>query len=386
MITRTILKPLKKSLKKGKSILLIGPRQTGKTTLALDVSPDIQFNLSNQGLFLDFVRDPTFLEQRLQSQLGNGGLVFVDEVQRIPSLMNTIQDLIDRKRGFQFFLTGSSARKLRRGRANLLPGRIHAYELGPLTSQEIDFKMDTQKLMRFGSLPEVWVDNSDRDIKKLLRSYAVTYLNEEIKAEALAKNIEGFTRFLFNLAADSAQILDLSKVAKLAQTPRQSVQRYFEVLEDTLLVRRLQAFSKSEKRRLVQHPKFFIFDNGVLNALLGNFEASADRKGQLFENLFVTQLLTTLSNLEIDFRISHYRTAAGAEVDVMLELGSEIWAIEIKSGRFSPGELTGFASVEEYLGKKVRCIVVTLAEAGLVTKNYEVMHWQEFLRSLMKLA
>lgn len=380
MIDRSLSTPIRKSLKKGKSVLLIGPRQTGKTTLAKGLAPDVHFNLSNQGVFLDFVRDPRFLEQSLQAQLPAGGLVFVDEVQRIPSLMNTIQELIDRKVGYQFLLTGSSARKLRRGRANLLPGRIHAYELGPLVSQELDFKMETEKLLRFGSLPEVWVDNSERDIKRLLKSYAITYLNEEIKAEALAKNIEGFTRFLFNLAADSAQILDLSKVSKLSQTPRQSAQRYFEVLEDTLLVRRLPAFSKSEKRRLVQHPKFFIFDNGVLNSLLNNFEASADRKGQLFENLFTTQLMTTLSNLEIDYRISHYRTAAGAEVDVMLELGKEILAIEVKSGRFAPSQLGGFTSVQDYLGKKVRCVVVVADGPRLVNKQYEVTPWQEFLK------
>ena len=384
MIDRSLSTPICKSLKKGKSVLLVGPRQTGKTTLAKDLSPDVHFNLSNQGVFLDFVRDPRFLEQSLQAQLPAGGLVFVDEVQRIPSLMNTIQELIDRKVGYQFLLTGSSARKLRRGRANLLPGRIHVYELGPLVSQELDFKMETEKLLRFGSLPEVWVDSSERDIKRLLKSYAMTYLNEEIKAEALAKNIEGFTRFLFNLAADSAQILDLSKVSKLSQTPRQSVQRYFEVLEDTLLVRRLSAFSKSEKRRLVQHPKFFVFDNGVLNSLLNNFEASADRKGQLFENLFTTQLMTTLSNLEIDYRVSYYRTAAGAEVDVMLELGKEILAIEVKSGRFTPSQIGGFASVQEYLGKKVRCIVVVADGTRLANKMYEVMPWQEFLKSLVE--
>ena len=149
----------------------------------------------------------------------------------------------------------------------------------------MNFSADTSFLLSYGALPAALSDPDIKSVKKLLKDYSILYLNEEIKAEALTKNIEGFTRFLFALAADSSKYLDLTKISKNAAVPRQTTQRFFEILEDTLIVKRVDAFAKSEKRRLIQHPRFFIFENGVLNALLGNFNCSVDRRGFLFETL-----------------------------------------------------------------------------------------------------
>lgn len=382
MIKRTLEKQIKESLKNKKSILLIGPRQTGKSTLIQELKPHIEYNLAQQSIFLEFIRNPSFLEESLTEKIPKGGVVFLDEVQRIPSLLNTVQYLIDKKCGYQFILTGSSARKLRRGKANLLPGRLHTYEMGPLISSELDYNADTDFLISYGSLPGVVTDTNIKEIKKLLKSYSMTYLNEEIKAEALTKNLEGFTRFLFNIAVDSSKYLDLTKISKIASVPRQTTQRYFEILEDTLLTHRLEAFAKSEKRRLIQHPRFYIFDNGVLNALLNNFNSSGDRKGQLFENLFFTQLANSLSYSDLDYRLSSYRTDAGAEVDIILEIEDRLIAIEVKSGYFKKSELSGLNSFKKYAGKKVELFVVIPDGESRVIEDVRILPWQQFLKFL----
>lgn len=251
--------------------------------------------------------------------------------------------------------------------------------MGPLIAQELGFLASTSELMKFGSLPGVWTEDSEKLKKQILKSYSVIYLNEEIKAEALTKNIEGFTRFLYLLAAESSKFLELSKISSASAVPRQTTQRYFEILEDTLIVRRLNAFAKSEKRRLIQHPKFYFFDNGVLNSLLSNFTVSEDRKGQLFENLFVTQLLTTLSYSNLDYRVSNYRTDSGAEVDVILELDGDLLAIEVKAGHFRSSDLWGLRSFQNFVGKKVKSYVVIPEGTPRRIEDIEVLPWQEFL-------
>ncbi len=382
MIERQLAKPIQQSLTNKKSVLLLGPRQTGKSTLILGLSPDKEFNLIHQPTFLEFAKNPQFLEQALKADLPKGGIVFIDEVQRVASVLNTIQYLIDKKSGYQFILTGSSARKLKKGQANLLPGRLHTYDLGPITASELSYAADTNLMMSYGSLPAVVTETRTSENKKLLKSYTTTYLNEEIKAEALTKNLEGFTRFLFNVAADATKYLDLTKVSKMIGVPRQTTQRFFEILEDTLIVKRIEAFAKSEKRRLIQHPRFFLFDNGVLNALLNNFNCSADRKGQLFENLFVMQLASSLQYSDLDYRLSSYRTDAGAEVDIILEVANKIYAIEIKTGAFKDSDLGGLKSFRKFVGKTVESFVVIPQGSSRVIDDIYVLPWQNFLKRL----
>lgn len=382
IIRRKLLSDLQTSLKAGKSILLLGPRQTGKSTLSKELKPDLEFNLSNESVFLDFVKDPSFLESEIRLRIENKGLVFIDEVQRSPRLMNTIQDLIDNNKGLRFLLTGSSARKLRRGHANLLPGRLHTYELGPIISSELNYKMDTDQVLSFGTLPGIISDSDIRNAKKTLKSYAMTYLQEEIKSEALTKNLDGFTRFLFNIAVDTSKFLDLSKISKNIGVPRQTVQRFFEILEDTLIVNRCQPFAKSDKRRLTQHPRFFIFDNGVLNSLLGSFNLSADRRGFLFENLFFNQLNTSLAASDYDYRISTYRTDGGAEVDFILEIENKTYALEVKSGAFSKKELGGFRSFQEFTKSRINQYVIVPEGRRRMIDGIQVLPWQDFLKEL----
>lgn len=220
-----------------KSILLLGPRQTGKSTLIKALNPDLTINLADESEFLLFTRNPDELKQRLASAPYK--TVFIDEVQRLPGLLNTVQSILDNEdNAIQFYLTGSSARRLRRGRANLLPGRVLNYQLGPLVSAELKYALDTDRALATGSMPGIYTETNPKIRQKTLRTYASTYLKEEIQAEALARNLEGFSRFLYFAAIYSGRFLDLSKLASEAQIPRQSAVRYFEILEDTLIVNR----------------------------------------------------------------------------------------------------------------------------------------------------
>ena len=368
-----------------RSFLLLGPRQTGKSTLVSSLKPDLTINLVHEATYLEFARNPRELEERLGAlPLAQRQTVFADEVQRLPSLLNTVQALLDASPSrYRFFLTGSSARKLRRGRANLLPGRIFTYQLGPIVSCEMDYKLDTTQALSHGTLPGILVE-PDRYVKeKTLSSYAATYLKEEVQAEALTRNLEGFARFLSVCAEYAGRFLDLAKLAVDAQIARQSAVRYFEVLEDCLIVQRLAPFAKSARRRLVQHPRYYFFDPGVLNGLLGNFKVSPDRIGNLFEHLIFTQIAHSALALDKRINVSSYRTEHGAEVDFIVTSNGETLAIESKASRnVGRSDLRGLDSFAEYYGKPHRSMVFYLGAERRKMGRVEVLPWQEGLREI----
>lgn len=380
MIARTIRSALASS---NKSILLLGPRQTGKSTLVSNLDPDVVINLAQESTYLDFVRNPGELEDRLRIYR-KPATVFIDEIQRIPSLLNTIQFLLDRPtNAFRFLLTGSSAQKLKRGHANLLPGRIHSFYLGPLTCGELNYEMSTGKALSIGTLPGIWTEEEPRSAEKTLRTYAATYLKEEIQAENLTRNLEGFARFLSVTAEWSGRFLDLSKMAAAAQIARQSAVRYFEVLEDCLIIHRTNPFSKSLTRRLVQHPRFYFFDTGVLNGLLGNFNVSADRVGTLFEQLICAQIHHSANSRDKEVRLSSFRTEHGAEVDLIVETEKDLFAVEVKASKNTgTADLRGLKNFSDYYGKKHRSFIFYLGDHKKRIEDIEIMPWQEGIRAL----
>jgi predicted AAA+ superfamily ATPase len=361
-----------------KSILLLGPRQTGKSTLIRTLNPDLEIDLANQQTYLDYLKDPGLLKK----EIAQHKIIFIDEVQRIPSMLNTVQSLIDHDKSLKFYLTGSSARKLKRGQANLLPGRVLTYQMGPLTLTELcEVKVD--KLMMLGSLPGIYLDDDVSTAKKVLRSYAATYLKEEIQAEALTRNLEGFSRFFDVLCARSGDYIDFSKIASLAQIERMSARRYFDIVIDTLIAYPIEAFVQSAKRRLIQHPKFYFFDVGVLNGCLGNFETSADRKGMLFEHLCLQMICSELKARDQDFRVSTYRTESGAEVDFILERQRELYAIEVKATRtIGSHDLRGLKSFSEFYGKKHHRLIFYLGERSMEIDGIQVLPLLQGLQSL----
>ena len=379
MITRLLGTRLQHSTK---SILLLGPRQTGKSTLIRTLDPDLTINLAHESTYLQCARNPSELEERLAA--GPFRTVCLDEIQRLPSLLNTIQALLDESRHpIKFYLTGSSARKLKRGHANLLPGRLHTYHLGPLVASELAYQMNTTTALETGTLPGIWTEADPRERRKTLQTYAATYLKEEIRAEALTRNIEGFSRFLFAVAAEAGKFLDVSKLASAAGLPRQSAVRFFEILEDTLVLRRCEAFRKSARRRLTQHPRLFFFDTGVLNGLLNNFTASADRIGSLFEHLLFNQLLDSAAARDVELRLSSYRTEHGAEVDFIIERKSETLAVEAKASKsIHRVDTRGFQSFAEYYGKRHRSVIAYLGHVRKVVDGIEILPWQALLKDL----
>ncbi len=378
MIDRNLFPYLAKSKK---SFLLLGPRQTGKSTLIRSLQPDLSINLADESEYITFASNPREIRERLSALKPR--TVFIDEIQRLPSLLNTIQAVLDEREVLRFFLTGSSARKLKRGHANLLPGRAHSYFMGSLVASELAYQLDTRRALSTGTLPGIWTEDDTSEREKTLKSYAATYLKEEIQAEALTKNIEGFSRFLLLAASESGKFLDLSKWSSQAGVPRQSAVRYFEILEDTLIVRRCEAFRKSQSRRLVRSPKFFFFDTGVLNGLLGNFTPSTDRIGTLFEHLIFNQILDSAQSKDIDIRISSYRTEHGAEVDFIIEMKGKVFAVEVKaSPHLNHFDLRGFKSFKEYAGKNHTSYIVYFGTVKKLVESVHIFPWQDFLKEL----
>lgn len=281
--------------------------------------------------YLNFSSNPGELRTRIEQE--NPKSVFIDEVQRLPKILNTVQALIDENKKLKFYLTGSSARKLKRGGANLLPGRTINLQLGPLVSSELSYTMDTEQVLTYGCLPEMYLNKNKKENEILLRSYSASYLKEEIKAEALTRSLESFARFFQECPLVVGQFVDYTKLSKKAKISRHSCPRYFEILEDTLVGNRVFPFRQAIDQGvdLIKHPKFFFFDNGVFNGLLGNYVASPDRRGVLAEQLVYSQILHSSWAHMKDVKISSFRLRSGEEIDFVIQIEDQLFAIEVKS-------------------------------------------------------
>lgn len=380
MITRLLAQPI---LRSPKSVLLLGPRQTGKSTLLASAKPDLIINLAREEEFLRYSADVDLFS----SQIGREGVrqVFVDEIQRIPSLLNTIQAIIDESRGkrpVRFLLSGSSARKLRRGQANLLPGRIFSFEVGGVCAKELGYQVDTPRALKYGFLPEPFLERDTGVCEKLLSSYSATYLKEEIQAEALSRNIQGFARFLLTLASFSGQIIDFSKLANKAKVSRTSSIRFVEILEDTLIAQRLSCFDEAKDADTIKHPKLYFFDIGVLNGLLNNFTASADRNGMLFEHLIYSQIRNSALAHDVPIDIQFFRTRHGLEVDFVVTLKQRVWAIEAKFGEAADHDLSGLKAFREYYPDVYQCVLVASREKYRKKNGVLICNWLDLLREM----
>lgn len=371
-----------------KSVLLLGPRQTGKTTLIHSLQPELSINLADEYVFQQFLLNPNELRERIGAA-PRARRVFIDEIQRIPSLLNTAQALLDETKAqghpMKFYFTGSSARKLKRGQANLLPGRVLAYELGPLTSAELGYAANTRKGLEIGFLPEPHLLEDRATAEKLLSTYSAVYLKEEIQAESLIRNLEGFVRFMSVAALHSGSLLDFSKLAKNARIPRQNTVRFFEILEDTLIAQRVDAFDEIESpERVVRKPRYFFFDPGVLNGLLGNFTASDDRKGMLFEHLVFNQLVSSAKarDVPIDIRGFHIKSPS-VEIDFIVKLKNEFWALEVKATQnVHPDDAKALRALDSLFPRPHRKIIVTPEHEPRAFGSVQVWGWQHLLREM----
>ncbi|MBI4373255.1 MAG: ATP-binding protein, partial [Deltaproteobacteria bacterium] len=261
--------PFKRELQLGKvrsSAFLFGPRMTGKTTLLLSLSAKRYYDLLDSEIELPLRQSPRLLWEEIQS-LPRGSLVIIDEVQRIPSLLDGVQRGIDQLH-HRFILSGSSARKLKRGGANLLGGRALNLKLHPLTVREIGSAFDLKKALHYGTLPNIenfLYDQNVEEVRRLLKSYVTIYLKEEIQAEAITRNLGAFQRFLSIAAQSNAQIIEFANISRECSVPMSTVKEYYQILEDTLLGEFVWPYDRSERKKA--RPKFYFFDCGVVCAM-----------------------------------------------------------------------------------------------------------------------
>jgi predicted AAA+ superfamily ATPase len=290
MLVRTIHERIARSRT---SILLLGPRQVGKSTLCRALSPTRMIDLADERRFLELSKEPGRLRDELRA-IPRDSLVCIDKVQRIPSLLNVVQSIIDDPGNeLRFILTGSSARKLKRRNVNLLPGRLVLEHLDPLSYFELADAVDMERAPQLGTLPGIYLGSAEAS--RVLETYCEVYLREEIRGEALARNTGGYARFLDAAAIMSGSWLNYSKLASDAEIPKETVRRYVSVLEDTLLLFRIPSSRPRLRlsRRVSQRDRVFLFDVGVRNALLGLHRHPTPRNqvGTLFEQWFMLQTI-----------------------------------------------------------------------------------------------
>lgn len=324
---------------KNKSFFLFGPRGTGKTTWVKFAFPDaLYLDLLEAEIFNDLLANPQRLENYIPKDFRD--YVVIDEVQRVPEILNEVHRLIEKSRQ-KFILTGSSARKLRKRGENLLAGRAVTNFLHPLTAFELGSDFNLGKSLSYGHLPSVFVEE---DPKKYLESYVKTYLEEEVFQEGLTRNLSSFARFLETASFSQGSVLNTSGVGREAAIERKVVENYFTILEDLLIGYRLPIFNKRSKRRLVAHPKFYFFDVGIYRTLrpMGPLDMPEMAEGISFESLFFQDLLAMNDGLNLGYKFFYYRTATGIEVDFVAYGEKGIRAFEVKrTGRLSAELLRG---------------------------------------------
>lgn len=314
-----------------RTFLLLGPRGTGKTTWLRQALPDaLWFDLLRTSTFLELSQRPDAFREQVEAR--PGGWVVVDEVQRLPAVLNEVHSLIaDRGRDYRFALSGSSARKLRRGEVNLLAGRALSRQCFPLTAAELGGRLDIDRALRFGLLPGVVSDA--RFATDTLDAYVSTYLREEIQQEAMVRRLDAFARFLQIAAMFNGQVVNVTGVARDASVARPTVQGYFETLVDTLIGVWLPAWQRRAKVKEVASPKFYFFDPGVVRALSGRLREPLDalERGFLLETWILHELRAAMAYQDLGGDLRYWRTPSGAEVDFVWTRGKRAVGIEVKA-------------------------------------------------------
>lgn len=360
MIKRRLARP------KG-SFFLLGPRGTGKSTWVKAELPDAhRVDLLDEGLYQTYLADPRRFADELRV-LAPGSWVVVDEIQRLPSLLNEIHRAIEERR-LRFALTGSSARKLRRGGVNLLGGRAVRLSMFPFVPEELGDAFDAGRALREGTLPLVWASG---DPRATLEAYVQIYLREEIQAEALARNLPGFARFLPVVGLYHGQVLNVSGLASQAGVSRNTVIGYLDVLEDTLLATRLPAYEARLRVRERSHPKLYVFDPGVARALKRQLGPVAhEERGHLLESFVHTLLRFYGARTGLHDEIFYWAPAQGhTEVDFVLRRGREHLAVEVKAATTLHDEHSrGLRAVAD-LPRLARRVLVYLGDRKMRTAD-----------------
>ncbi len=366
-----------------KSFFLFGSRSTGKTSIIRHQLTDIVFiDLLRGELYLRLSAKPWLLEEIILSELVDSPtksakkIIVIDEIQKIPSLLDEVHRLIEMY-SWTFLLTGSSARKLRQKGVNLLAGRAWEARLLPLTFSEIP-SFDLEKYVRYGGLPVVYLSS---DPLEELYAYVDTYLKEEIQAESFVRKMVSFSRFLEIAALSNGQMLNFSTISNQSDIPISTVREYFFLLEDTLLGFTVDAWKKSIKRKAISRSKFYFFDIGISHVLAGihTIDSKSDLFGRAFEHFIALELYAYLSYRRCRLTLSYWRSVNGQEVDFVI--GDQL-AIEVKSSmRSSKKQLKGLLALKEE-GIIQQFYLVSRDKINRQEQSISMMYWEQFLTLL----
>jgi predicted AAA+ superfamily ATPase len=366
------------------TFFLWGPRQTGKTTLLRRAYADAWWiDLLKSEEYRRYLQQPELLRQELADE--NPSLrrqIVIDEVQKVPALLDEVHWLLE-NRGFQFALCGSSARKVKRGAANLLGGRAVRYALHGFSASELGLEFNLDRLLNHGYLPRFYASARPR---RLLDAYVADYLKEEVAAEGLVRNLPVFSEFLNTAALSDAEIVNFSNIARECGVSGHTVKSYFGILEDTLLGRWLPAYRRRPKRRVIGAPKFYFADVGVVNRLArrGELLPGSELYGKAFENWVFHELVGCDAYSEADAKLAYWRLASGIEVDFVVN--DMQLAVEAKaSARITSDHLKGLRHLARDHPRVGRRVVVCLEpKARRTDDGIEILPAATFVRRLWR--
>ncbi len=363
------------------TFFLWGPRQTGKSTLLRLKYPDAYWiDLLKAEEHRRYLERPELLRQELLRLGDSAPFVVIDEVQKLPALLDEVHWLQENT-GVRFALCGSSARKVRRGHANLLGGRAVRFELLGLTAHELEYQWDLDRLLNHGYLPKIYFSQQPR---RLLNAYVADYLKEEVAAEGLVRNLPVFSEFLNVAALSDTELVNYSTIARDCGVSSPTIKQYFQILEDTLLGSWLPAYTKRPKRRVIAASKFYFADVGVVNFLAkrGSIIPGSELFGKAFENWCYHELRAYALYRETYADLSYWRLASGIEVDFIVN-SMEI-ALEAKaSAKISSSHLKGLRSVrEDHPAIKRRLVVCLESKQRITDDGIEILPVAEFVSML----
>jgi uncharacterized protein len=384
-VKRNIAINLRLALNRGKSILLLGARQTGKTTLInQEIKPDINYSFVRAATRQRYEKNPALLESELEEQIkqyAQPPIIFIDEVQKIPRVMDIAQHLIDQKLA-QFILTGSSARKLKTGPdLNLLPGRVVSLMMTPLLYNEIpDPKPSLENILLYGTLPGIMLE-SEMNTKDIdLYSYVTTYLEEEIRAEAMVRHIGHFSRFLEIAAGESGKQLNFTRLSQDIGISDTTIANYYQLLEDCLITLRVDPIDHSTtKRRLIRSPKYLFFDMGVRRACANEgVKLSQKILADLFEQYVGTELIYHSHLSSSHLKIKYWRDCAGPEIDYVIDQAQYYTPIEVKwTDKPNLSDAKHIRKFIEEYNVKQSYIICRTPHRYKITENILALPWQE---------
>lgn len=384
------------NLPKSHSFFLFGARGTGKTALlkSLFHTNTLYIDLLNLDKEAQYQLDPESLYKEISALPTSIKTIIIDEIQKVPKLLDVVHRTLEERKTkqepVQFILTGSSARKLKQGSANLLAGRAFVFHLFPLTCHELGKSFNLEEVLAFGSLPQAINYKEQIEKRRFLKAYTHTYLKEEIWGEQLIRKIEPFRKFLQIAAQSHGQIINYSKIARDIGVDANTVKNYYTILEDTLLGFLLPAYQGSIRKQLKLSPKFFLFDNGVKRTLEnmldfplthGSFEY-----GEAFESFIIYEIRRQLSYLELDYNFSYMASDGGAEVDLLISQGQKVKImLEIKSAKSYKKDFIRHIKSFHKDFSNVFSFLLYDGETAMEDEGIHIRPWQDGITEIIRL-